>query len=319
MKLLVLINEADYREAITASIAKADSDIYIEIHDSKESMVQSINANPDLHDAMILTDMEEDVMDSMLKRTVFLVDSNLEDNIDINHITEEKVIPNKLFKYKAVSRIIADLKWYYFLWTGIPGSEVSDSLRVSVFSDAADIAMCREFSLILARQIAYYRDAAVLYFPLTYINEPSSDNQEERGYFKKLVYNIKLKRDFPIDTFFYKDNYGIYYFRNMGRLNPIVYMDNEAYAEITDYITGNYFDAVVFDIENAYSANALHTINTTENLVWIYSGVNREITEGILLKGNRAELTEINTDTNELETELISENFVRSICGIKKI
>ncbi|MBR2541172.1 MAG: hypothetical protein IKE85_10185 [Mogibacterium sp.] len=264
MRVQMLMRDTEYRDAMIKSIASSERDIFLEIEG---------NASKD-GNSVILTDIRpEEIDDEVLKkiagRTLFLTGVRSTCKPQDKLTDPDHADIHTIFKYSCLSSIMSELTLIYHNWTGDPGGLASYSRTIAVTgeSDLVNSDRCRE----LARQIIYRHGGSVLIIPLGYINDYAENAGEGKGWFKRLMYLIEEGRDFPSESFVYRDTYGISYLMLPPGLNPVSGLSGDYLAGLIRTM-GARFDTVILDIGSCYRRENIEICTRADNILFVGSG-----------------------------------------------
>lgn len=209
MKIVLKINDIEYSRAFQNSIASYDKDILVEV--CIESNLEEIDNR-----TIIVSDAEPETLDKrLLKQTVFLTVTPC-DATQINR----KQKYNSVFKYLRMPQILSFIEEVYFSLTG--EMERIDSAHTKVFSvcsesNAGNSILCKA----LARQITYRHGGEILILPLRYINEYFNPIEADFNKYSRMLYYLKSNKKCVLDSYLFKDSYGINYISISRGINPI--------------------------------------------------------------------------------------------------
>lgn len=307
MRLRLVLRDKCYQDALVEMFGRADQDIFTEIGDSFATERKM----------MIVTDMcEEDIADDDLnecgKGLVLLTDEDTEP-----YSGEDG--PFHLFKFKNIDSLLADIRLFYFMWTGETSAEGFECRTISVFCDS-DENKSRTFATALARQTAYRSGKETLLMSLKHIDmrEGACDNEER---FKRLMYYIEIGRRFPREAFFLTDSYGVSRMRMSGGRNRLQMLSEEEFVGLIAYLADKCFGTIVFDVGTALTDKGIRVINESDPCFFLKSEVYDACSEERLIKEivkdddalRRLEMIDVGTDDEMLE--FIADEHVSRIFG----
>ena len=255
MRLGILINDAEYREALVQKLSSYDNDIFVNVIGNR--------VNND-SDSLILTDippsrLAPEVLNAIIRRTVFILASV--DEVPDGCCT--------VFKYSSIPEIISALsEMYYRLHGNIRGYDHTAKLiTVCCEADSYASERCRS----LAGQIIYQRGGSVLILPLSYINDYGLPDAVSNNGMSRLLYCIRSGRDSSIDSVTYTDSYGISLMLLQAGRNPIAYLDDE---ELRTLIFGlsKRFDTIIADAATCFRDENIALMKASDSLVLFERG-----------------------------------------------
>ncbi len=268
MRLGILINDREYREALAEKISSYDNDIFVNILDGKTK---------DSSGSLILTDIrpedvESGVLEAIKARTVFLTDCNEEDRDGCYRV----------FKYDSVTNIVSELSLAYNEWHGTGSFRNHTSRLISALceTDAYSAARCSS----LARQIIYRHGGKVLILPLSYINEYGKRDNSSNT-LSRLLYSIHTGRERSPDSFTYTDSYGVSMLLLQPGLNPIAYLEEDELLSLTYGLAGR-FDTIICDVGTCFRSENLTIMKGSDRIV--YFGTGRRFTDPETILGTDA-------------------------------
>ncbi|MBR0373534.1 MAG: hypothetical protein IJH91_03270 [Mogibacterium sp.] len=271
MKFKFVVSDIPYMRALAGAIERADPNVFIEIgRDCSRT-----------ESALIVTDISQE---EYAKRT-----SNQDDKgvvfLDrtISPAYEELAPggPFRICKYCRVSELLAQLSYYYYLWSGRNDSVCVDSKVISVITDR-NPSVADAFSQLFARHYLYRIGGNVLVLCFSCIDRIAAVHDSE-DMFKRLVYYAASGRDVPLDAFFYRDNYGVCYLRTPYGINPIYKADDTTMNDLMRLITGSLFDLVILDIGTEFSERNIGLINRSAAKFWLYTENEDAVSNEVLL------------------------------------
>ena len=300
MRLALLIQDKEYRDAFIDSITDSGSEVLIDVI-SKGDKIEP--------DALIVTDAKPADLDAITFQTikdriVFL--SN-------NHFITPNNNPHiQLFKYGSISRLLAEISDAYNSWQGIePRSAIkSKIIACCTDSDAFSGSRCTR----IARQIIYRQGGSVLILPLGYINEHSVDHSRDINNFARLMYRVRKGVIPEPASISYTDSFGISRLILAQGRNPIAYLDQD---ELTALINGlsTVFETVILDISGCYRAENLNAIKNSGLVICLETGRRRINFEEIIPREDGEKLRIIKVDEGSDEDPAIDE-IIGELYGI---
>lgn len=311
MRVRLIIEDEEYRNAFIESISLHDIDVYVEV--GSVSSIKDIGK-----ETLILTDLppqrfDYSVIKDYLKRVVFLTN-----NPGDAYRNDIKGKCQKIFKYSGIGNIFADLEQIKYMWIG--DREKIYGLKTKVFSVCSDKSDdIAELCIALARQIIFRKGGSVLVISLKYINEYGGKNETDRSRFARLMYYLDIGREYPTDSFIYKDNYGISYLRLSKGMNPMAYYtSNELFRIIRD-ITANKFDAVILDVGNSFSEANIRIINKSDSVIYFCNDSLQFDINEIYIEADMPEkvkIIQIGKAVNDLNLEI--DDYVMEVYRIRE-
>lgn len=298
MKVVMIMRDTEYRDAMIDMMSDFDKDIFIEIAGDGK-----------LHrDSVIITDiMPSEIESGSLKgirdRTLFLSAVSPGENADTDGC-------RVIFKYSSLVTIMAEVTLVYSRWTGNTGV-VSPSTRiiaVACETDQYSGARCRS----LAGQIIYRHGGPILVLPLGYINDYRCYQDADDGsWFRRLMYMIDEGRDYPADSFTFTDSYGISYLRLADGINPLTGLSRDYITRLIRSIAGHY-DTLILDIGTCYSEINLVLLTMADNV--LFFGTGSRIGDPKAFLGSGRDFRIISSLDAQAETREI-DDFVSEIYG----
>ncbi|MBK5253638.1 MAG: hypothetical protein JJE03_04110 [Peptostreptococcaceae bacterium] len=318
MKLLMLIKDKAYCNALAKGIALSSKEIKITI---KPFMTNKIDIN-EYH--VVLTDGDVTVFTKEfskveMKKFVFLVNFLKEDTIyKYENCIDEFPNYNFIFKYKELRFFISDILWYYYQVTSEYNCHPIKGTMISFFSDK-NVINCSTYSKMFGKTLLDKYEKKILLFPLTYINSDIIKDDTVETNFKKLIYNINLKRKFPLEPYFYMDVYGLYHFRSKEVLNPIPELFMKEFNGLIGYIMKNMFDVIIFDIGSNYNNNNLNVIRMSDKRVMVCEEKNSLLIDYIRKKCDLDEMNNVNRLISYRENKIADPNCDQIQFDLEKI
>lgn len=275
MRIGMLMRDTEYRDALIDMIQECENDIFVEI----------AGASGAGRDSVILTDLKPDEIDGTIlsrisRRTLFLSSAPVNDQAAGNGSVSGETAGypcNLIFKYADADSILARLALINRTWTGDAGTlnPVSRTISVMGGSDGLSAERCRS----LARQIIYRSGSSVIIIPLGFINDYRYSGSGT-DWMSRLMYFIDEGRDYPAESFTYRDNYGISCLRQSEKLNPLAMLDRE-YLERLLISLGGKFDVLILDIGTALRPENIRFAEMSDEIVFFGSS-RLETPEGII-------------------------------------
>ena len=258
MKVAMMMRDTEYRDAMIEMMSDADKDIFIEIAGSGGAQRESV----------ILTDIlpseiEDKSLAKIRERTLFL------SSVPVTGDPGERDC-NVVFKYSSINTIMARLSEVYSGWSGDNGS-ISSSARIIAVAGESDLNAGLR-CMAIARQIIYRHGGSILVMPLGYINDYINYSEPDAGScFRRLMYLIDDRRDYPPDSFTFTDSYGISYLKLPDGINPLSRLDTDYLYRLIISI-GSHFDTVMLDIGSAFSETNVQIIKRADHVLFFCSG-----------------------------------------------
>lgn len=300
MRIALLINDREYRDALIQHISDSGSEIMIDIVSAGEKIEP---------DALILTDAKPADVDSSLlssinDRIIFLTKER-PDTSDDNSL-------HKLFKFESVSRLLAAISDVHCKWMGIDSHNAVSSRVIACCSDSDAFSGSR--CTRIARQIIYRQGGSVLILPLGYINEHSSDYSRDMNRFARLMYKVRKGDLSCAGTFSYTDSFGISRLMIPEGRNPIAYLDE---SELTTLILvlSKLFETLILDVGGCYRPENIRAITNANSVICLESGRRRIRFEELIPSEDMSKLKVIHLNDAGDEDPAIDE-YIGDLYGI---
>lgn len=231
VKINILLSDHEYRQAFIDRLQRSDVSIGAEV-------VTEIKSDYLYQDSLLVTDRalnsEERAMLNE-KAIVYLTDE-CDDDSEILHLS----------KYSSMGDNIAVLSRIY--------SEVFNKSDIVMNGGSEVYAVCctengdgdvADLSRFIARQTAYIRHCKVLLLSLRDLNAFAYKGRESE--FERLIYYLQNGRRIDVDSFFYRDDYGVFSLRTNEEFNQLTLMRTD---EINWFLMelSNYFQVIVLHI-----------------------------------------------------------------------
>lgn len=300
MRIKLIIKDVDYRIAFMEGIAASDRDIYVEV--LRTGKIKEIDNN-----SIIVTDVNPSKVDKRLyKCTIFLTDNNR----DVCNAKDMSCY--KIFKYRNINHVLSDIEEIYYLFTGD---------KRHIFTNGAKIvAVCSDNSIrnseickALARQISFRQSGDILVLPLRYINDYARVDERDNSIFSRLIYNSSSSKQILIDSYVYKDSYGISYLRLMHGINPLCNFSSEELINFVNYISGQGYSIIILDIADCYNEQNIEILNSSNNILYINKNSKFRITDIISDKEIWNRINQINILNNNQDIELLIDDYTKKI------
>lgn len=305
MRLAFLMRDIEYRDALIEIISEADRNIYLEV--GIESIAAFQQSKTILITDFNTEDFEEGTLENIKERIIFI--SSLQTD---NSNEEEKY--NIVFKYDCLSSILSEITGVYHKWTGegTVDKGMSRLFAVCGESDNLSSSQCRS----LARQIVFRDGGSVLILPLGYINDYGIPSLKDASKFMRLMYYINAERNYNIDSFIRKDNYGINYLLMPTGINPIAYFESKEMIELINNLS-RFFETVIIDIGSSYSKTNMMMLKSSDNVIIVRSQ-QRNFDPSVLIGEEALEGCEYLTVniSKDKETELKTDAYIMKVYGI---
>ena len=253
MRVMIMMRDEEYRDALVRMISDTGRDIFIDISGSGTSR----------KDSVILTDVmpgeiEPKSLARLRDRTVFLSPVPVSgDNSDGYHVR---------FKYSNFTDILSELLSVYAAWSGDRGAVSPVTRMISVISGSDQL--CSDRCRSLAGQIIYVHGGSLLILPLGYINDYRTDTGDDSpGSFRRLMYMIDENREYHADIFTATDSYGITTLRLPRGINPLAELDSVYLNRLINSL-GKHYDTVILDIGSCYRKENIGLIHSSDNILF---------------------------------------------------
>lgn len=304
MKIKLVIKDAEYCMAFKNNIVSADKDILVDV--SRGGKLNGLD-----NKTIIVTDIEPKRVDKrILKQTVFLT-KNQEDNGIANNESEY----NLIFKYLRTSKILSFIEEVYCTLTG--ARERIDSSNAKIFavcsdSNTSNSILCKT----LARQIAYRKGGEILILPLRYINEYFDSDESDKNKFSRLLYNLKSNKNIVLDSYLFKDNYGINYASIERGFNPVSRLNEDDLLSFIKLFCNDKFNTLILDIGDCYSDTNNEIINKSDHILFFEKGTNFGVKDLLLSDDAKNRCASLSLSETDKDIELIIDNYVGEIYGL---
>lgn len=301
MKIKLVIKDAEYCMAFKNNIASTDKDILVDVN--RGGKLNGLD-----NKTIIVTDIDPKKVDKrILNQTVFLTK-----NQDDNGVSERKSEYNLIFKYLRTSKILAYIEEVYCSLTG--ERERIDSSNAKIFAVCSDSNSCNSILCkILARQIAYRKGGKILILSLRYINEYFDSKENDRNKFSRLLYNLKSNKNIVLDSYLFKDNYGIYYASIDRGVNPVSRLNEEDLLSFIKLFCNDKFDTLILDVGDCYNDTNNEILNKSDHILFFGKGGNFGITDLLLTDDAKNRTVSLNLAETDKDIELIIDNYVGEI------
>ena len=287
MRLALLIQDKEYRDAFIKNIAESGTEVLVDIISQGEKIEP---------DALILTDAKPADIDAItfqsLKERIVFLSANHSDS------------PNQLFKYGSVSRLFAELSDVYNKWQGIESFNALRSRIIACCTDSDAFSGSR--STRIARQIIYRQGGSVLILPLGYINEHSVDYSRDINNFARLMYRVRKGIVPDAESISYTDGFGISRLLIPQGRNPIAYLDQDELSALINALS-NVFETLILEISTCYRAENLNAIKHSDLVICLETGRRRISFEELVPKDDAKKLRIIKVDEESSEDAVIDE------------
>lgn len=255
MRLGIMIGDTEYRDALVRKLSLYDNDIFVNI---------ITNNVKDASGCVILTDiapssLEDRVLNALKPRTVFITESENENNCDCHSI----------FKFCSISEIISELSLVYNSWHGINLGKDHSARLISVCceSDSYSAERCRA----LAGQIVYSHGGSVLILPLSYVNDHGVNDVIKSNSLSRLLYSIQCGRERGLESVTYTDSYGVSSLLLSRGRNPVAYLDDEEIRLLISGLSKKY-DTLIGDAGSCFREENIRLMQGSENIVYFERG-----------------------------------------------
>lgn len=233
VKINILLTDIEYREAFVERLRNSDISVDAEI-------IREITQEYIYDESLLVTDRVLGPEERTLvneKAVVYLSDGSISDTF-----YESSCIS----KYNAMNDNIAQLSRIY--------ADVFESHESMVTEECRVIAVCcteegegnvADLSRFISHQMAYIRRCRVLLLSLRDLNTFAYKGRENE--FERLVYYLQEGRRLDLGSFFYRDDYGVYYIRTCDCYNRITAMTAEDRSWLIRELS-EYFQCIVIHV-----------------------------------------------------------------------
>ena len=298
MRVGIMMRDIEYRDAIAEMLSETGRDIFVEVAGSggvdRESVI--------LTDIMP-SDIDEGSLAKLRDRTVFL------SPVPVASETNREL--HVLFKYSSISVLLAELSEVHSEWSGDRGPLSLSTRVIAVISESDQMGSdrCRA----LAAQILYIHGGTVVVVPLGHVNDHHRVTTDGTGAFRRLMYMIDEKKDYPPDCFTVTDSYGISYLMLPEGVNPIAELDHRYLSMLINNV-GNHFDTVILDVGTCFRKENIQLISCANDIIFFGSGRRIGALEGYIGKKQSERTRRI--EASDAKDEAIAlDDFVREIYG----
>ena len=305
MKIILVIKDLEYCKAFRNNIASVDKDVMVEV--SRGGKLNGLDSK-----SIIVTDIEPRKVDKkLIKQIVFLTKDPKDKG------TEDSKTPyRKIFKYLRTSKILAFIEETYCSLTG--EMERIDSSGTRIFavcsdSNSSNGILCKT----LARQIAYRHGGEILILPLRYINDYFDPNENDGNKFSRLLYYLKSEKECVLDSYLFKDNYGISYASIGKGMNPICKLELEDVLSLIKLFCKGKFETIILDIGDCFSDTNNEIISKSDSILFIKKGINFGLEDLIISDGAINRAGYINLFETEKDFELMIDDYVSKIYEVE--
>lgn len=271
MKLRFAVKDREYMKAVVEALARADQNVYAEI--GRELRIGE--------DSLLVTDISPERFQELCKRRSLAGVVFFSENGSEAAMRDDQ--PWTVCKYARISEILAELRYYYYLWTGKSEDRPGDANVVSVQSDAGG-CISGIFSRMLASQYLYRVGGRVLIIPLTSLDRSEIHHDERHDSFAKFMYLISLGKSFPQDPFFYKDSLGVSYLRTGHGINPVFTLGADELRQLIDHVSTKGFDLVILDAGDEFSSRNLEVIRRSGRKFWLHDSDGADVRSSALYR-----------------------------------
>ncbi|HHW95583.1 MAG TPA: hypothetical protein GX736_06645 [Mogibacterium sp.] len=305
MRLAFLMRDTEYRDVLLEMISEADRNIYLEV--GIESFATFEQSKTMLITDYITEDFDEATLENIRDRTVF-ISSVQTDN------SNDEAEYNIVFKYDGLNLILSEITRVYHKWTGEGSVDKGMSRLFSVCGESDNLSSSH--CLSLARQIVFRHGGSVLILPLGYINDYGISSLKDASKFIRLMYYINTKRNYNIDSFIRKDNYGINYLLMPTGINPIAYLESKEMIELISTLS-SLFETIIIDIGSSYSKINMMMLKSSDNAIIVRSQ-QRSFDPSTIIGTEAVEGCEYLTVniSKDKETELKIDAYIMKVYGI---
>lgn len=309
MKLKFIIRDIDYMRALADSLSKADINLYAEIG-------KDFNSDPE---TLIVTDYDAGRLQNETRRRSLAGIVFLSPVSGIAGLCDDE--PWIIYKYKRVSEILADLKYYYYLWTGKGVEKINDAGMISVQSDCG-AETTAYFSKLLAQQFIYRIGGEVLIIPLSYVSRSTPAYDEKNDSFTRLMYYIYADKSFPSEVFYIRDRIGVSYVRTAQGINPIAGLDEDGLKRLIEHSVSNTFDLVILDVGSELSKKNKTISESCANKFWLYEGEYENRRNSSIMReyfSDISSVNEINLGIDREKLSLTADDYIRKMFASEEV
>jgi len=308
MRLKILIEDIEYRDALIEALSKSEKNVYIEL-------IDSIDEDWFTYGTILLTDIPEDLVIEIAgveyaSRIIVLTACQM-DCIKPDSIEENKV--NRVFKFQNASFILAQIAELNTVINGNLQSRLVSTSKYIVCGNSTE--QCSLFSNILARQIRFRHGGNIMILSLTYINSHPISEERDCGKYARMMYLRSVGRAHSQDLYTYTDLYGITYLRLPVGNNPLAFMSSESLISLCSYLCDGVVDTLILDIGSEFSSRNQSLFKLADDILIVNRG-GRSTDWNTFQPMNTKEIKQKTISFSDVDIELNLDDYLRDKYGV---
>ncbi len=260
VKLKILLYDVEYMRAFVDRLPYCDISIDAEV-------VNSIDEVGSLTDSVILTDKSIDNESIDRRKIIYLFVSkndiasiSCENDSNVEDMTESG--EHYIFKYSAVRDVVAEISQIYTDIYNCKGKLNTGGCEIiTVCSSEEYEGNVSIISRFVARQVAHIRHSRVLLISMRELNPFSCDS----GHYglDRLIYTMMDGRSISLENFFFRDEYGVYYFRTNEYINRLNLLSSDDLEWFLGHLS-KLFQVMVFHIGSTMNEKNINHIESSD-------------------------------------------------------